>query len=552
MGIRVTAQSQSGLKFLEPAALPNLAAGSLLGLLPRFKTHRMKIDLVLPRGRHSWNLGEGWVESLQRAGYLGRVFRLDDQDPDSIVSLATKEEADMTILMGGDHHLEALHDTPQKRAAWNRSRVPRIAFCYESILDSRFARSLEKSGAAVEAFTHFVYCDEKDEAFFADRKAPALWLPQCVDHRRFLPGSGVRKPKVFFRGKNDLGLHYNQRQQLIERLKQSPAFTFVPDEMSDEALMAAYAEYACVINLPGNFFGYNVRTFEALAAGAVLFQYKLGDRPKTDALFTNQHLIPFNADDPESLVKKMEEVVENLGDYQKIADQGRELCLAEHTIDRRVAQIIDFVDSSYQTANRLHIGCGKNILPNYVNIDALPHDRRVVVQDASTLENLPEGRYESIYACHVLEHFAYAQIESVLAAWAKKLGPGGKLYLAVPDMRFLTLAYVLGAPTSRVWPPLFGGQEYPTNFHYVGFDRKTLTSLLKKVGFSRVSLFEPNKQPFARWDCSSWPLSLNLVAEKTPLDAHPKGELHFWWRQKRILMKRYGKGLRRFLKGQDQ
>jgi predicted SAM-dependent methyltransferase len=512
----------------------------------------MKIDLVLPRGRHSWNLGEGWVESLQRAGQLGRVFRLDQDDPDLIVSQASKEDADMIILMGGDHHLESLHDTPQKRAAWNCSRVPRVAFCYESILESRFPRSIEKSGAAVEAFTHFVYCDEKDGAFFDSRNATSLWLPQCVDHRRFLPGMGPRKPKVFFRGKNDLGLLYSQRHQLIERLKQSSAFVFVPDEMSDEALMAAYADYACVINLPGNFFGYNVRAFEAMAAGAVLFQYRLGDRPKTDSLFSDKHLIPFDAADTEALVKKMEEVVGNLGDYQKIAQQGRDLCLAEHTIDRRIQQITDFVDGSYRTAKRLHIGCGKNILPNYVNIDALPHDRRVVVQDASTLENLQEGSYRSIYACHVLEHFAYAQIGSVLLAWGKKLELGGKLYLAVPDMRFLTLAYVLGAPTSRVWPPLFGGQEYPTNFHYVGFDRKTLTSLLKKAGFSRVSLFEPNKQPFCRWDCSSWPLSLNLVAEKDPLAEHPKGNLHFWWRQKRILMKRYGKGLRRFLKGSDQ
>jgi hypothetical protein len=123
--------------------------------------------------------------------------------------------------------------------------------------------------------------------------------------------------------------------------------------------------------------------------------------------------------------------------------------------------------------------------------------------------------------------------------------------LAVPDMKFLALAYILWAPTSRIWQPLFGGQDYPTNFHYVGFDRKSLTALLREAGFSRVSLFEPTKQFFAHWDCSSWPLSLNLVAQKDPLDAHPKGEWHFRWRQKRILMKRYGKGLSRFLRNQD-
>ncbi|MFT3780476.1 MAG: glycosyltransferase [Nibricoccus sp.] len=479
---------------------------------------------------------------------LGRTFYLDRQDPATVLQQATQEEADMVILMGGDHHLEVLHDAAEKRDAWCKSRVPRVAFCYESILDSRFPRSLEKSSSAAQAFTHFVHCDEKDSAFFEQVGAPARWLPQCVDHLRFVPGNGTRIPKVFFRGKADKTLSYDIRARLIEKLRTCPSFVYIAEEVDDEALMRLYAEYACAINLPGNFFGYNVRTFEALAAGSVLFQHKVENRPKNEALFNQQHLFAFSENDPEQLLTKIDEVTRNLGDFRDMAVRGREACLAAHTIEHRIREVVDFVDRTYKSGSRLHIGCGKNILPHHVNIDAIQHDRRIVVQDAGELTDITDEKYETIYACHVLEHFPYSKIPSVLANWAKKLRPGGKLYVAVPDVRFLFLAYVLGTPLKRILPPLFGGQEYPTNFHYVGFDRKTLTEHLRNAGFAHVELFDARKFGFTRWDCSSWPLSLNLVAQKAPVEAPSQTKFGHFWLQKRILVKRYGKGLMRFIR----
>jgi hypothetical protein len=61
---------------------------------------------------------------------------------------------------------------------------------------------------------------------------------------------------------------------------------------------------------------------------------------------------------------------------------------------------------------------------------------------------------------------------------------------------------------------LFGGQEYPENFHYVAFDKRTLSDLMRKVGLVEITQFKAADLDFTRNDCSRWPLSLNLVGRR--------------------------------------
>lgn len=454
----------------------------------------MKVDIVIPRERHSWNLGEGWVQALERKGVLGRAFRLAQDGEAAVLEHAPREESDLIILMGGDHHLIELHNTERKRDLWQRSRVPKLAVCYESIIDSRFPGSFEKSVSATEAFTHFAYCDEKDETFFADRNASAFWLPQCVDHHRFVPCAGERRPQVFFRGKGDASWGYDLRPRLIERLKRCPAFVYIAEELSDEQLMRAFSEYACSINLPGNFFGYNVRTFEALAAGAILFQHRVPDRPRNEALFDDRHLIAYSADDMDALEKKMCEVTQNPGDYREMAERGREACLAAHTIDHRIEEVITFVDRSYKAGTRLHVGCGANVIPNHVNIDTASGDARVVVAELGRLDGIPDRSCETIYACDVLARLGSdASAGDALKAWAGKLRQDGRLYLSEPCSVFRW-----GGDRIR---QCMGGEAAGPQ-----------VEALRKSGLTVVQAFDPRTTGFARWDAGRrWP-RVNLVA----------------------------------------
>ncbi len=457
----------------------------------------MKIDIVMPQLRHSWNLGTGWVEALQRKGMLGRAFHLDQVDESTMYAHMRKESADMVLLMGGDHHLHRLHKKERKREQWNRLRVPRVAVCYESILDSKFPDSVEKSISATQAFTHFVYCDEKDSTFFEERGASAIWLPQCVDEKKFVPGEGFRKPQVFFRGKNDAKLNYSTRYRLLAQLATHPDFHYVQSEISDEALVAAYAEHACALNVVGNFCGYNVRTFEALAAGSILFQDRIPNRPRNEALFDERHMLYYSVDDPDALCTKITEVVANIGDYAEMARLGREACLAAHTIDHRIDQIVAFVDATYRSSKNLHLGCGSNMLPNFVNIDRTSSKDHVGTTNLEKLDDVEENSLERIYAPEALGRFTSEEAALVVRAWSRKLKPGGVLYVSVAKGEATWALSFLGKVLSRVCPSKFGK---PQDWNQTRFDREELNLILKHAGFVQLAPYDPRSLSFTRWE----------------------------------------------------
>ena len=176
----------------------------------------MKIDLILPPGRHSWNLDEGWAYTLKEMGLLGEARQARSDQVDETLEWIAHSSSNMIVLMGGDHHLHFLHDTPKKRQRWATLKMPTVCFCYESIQDSRFPGSKEKSESAVDTFSHFVYCDEKDSVFFESRGVASAWLQQCVDHKHFHPPRpGIpRQPLVFFRGKLDENFGYGLRREI--------------------------------------------------------------------------------------------------------------------------------------------------------------------------------------------------------------------------------------------------------------------------------------------------------------------------------------------------
>jgi predicted SAM-dependent methyltransferase len=505
----------------------------------------MRVNLILPPGRHSWNLGQGWAETLHTRGQLGKVIQATPENVAEVLALGQRPDADVILLMGGDHHLMFLHDTPAKRAVWQGCRAPTVCLCYESIIDTRFPGSVEKSRASRQAFSHFLVCDEKDQAFFEALGAPVEWMPQCVDPVLFHPGSERRRAQTFFRGKSDLGLHYEERAALIQQLSEEPGFRWFKEEVDDTTLASLYRQHFAALNPPGNFFGYNVRTFEALASGCLLLQSRVADRPRNNALLGPDCLIEFDPIRPEVLKQLIREVVVPSSEADWMIRRGREACLAAHTINHRLDQLRNFVERSWRQTRQLHVGCGGNLLPGFVNIDARATDPRVVVQDAGQLETIAEGQATRIYACHILEHFPRAQLPMVLSNWRRRLAPGGELLLSVPDFRYLSFFYLFGRRLSQVLPPLFGGQDYAGNFHHTAFDYRLLAAELRGAGFVSVETFDPYEYPFTAQDCSRWALSLNVRA------VAPGGPSPVWQPVRRSLKKlwltlrRYGQGLLR-------
>lgn len=173
---------------------------------------------------------------------------------------------------------------------------------------------------------------------------------------------------------------------------------------------------------------------------------------------------------------------------------------------------------------RLHLGCGAIDYPGFVNIDGIDYRHVHYVQSLKRLSRFRDASVSFIYSSHTLEHFPRSQTASILREWSRVLVSGGKLCVSVPDFDCILEIYHQHGDVNAILPPLFGGQDYPFNFHHTTFNKASLTLALKIAGFSQVDNWVPGSDaPHSLPDWSgrtinvngkAMPISLNLEAIK--------------------------------------
>jgi predicted SAM-dependent methyltransferase len=138
---------------------------------------------------------------------------------------------------------------------------------------------------------------------------------------------------------------------------------------------------------------------------------------------------------------------------------------------------------------KLHLGCGDKILDGFVNID-IREKKGVLIDDVAKLFSQKNNSISLIYACHVLEHFGRYEFQKVLKRWYSILIPGGILRLAVPDIEQACVYYLKYKNIEEVMGLFYGGQTYPSNYHYIGFDYKFLNNKLLETGFKSTRTWD--------------------------------------------------------------
>ena len=140
---------------------------------------------------------------------------------------------------------------------------------------------------------------------------------------------------------------------------------------------------------------------------------------------------------------------------------------------------------------KLHLGCGKLKLPNYVNID-ISSPLADMQLDIRNLKEFDDNTVNEIYVCHVLEHFKRREITTVLLEWNRILKKGGLLRISVPDFEKVVKMYNQTQDISNLLGFLNGGQKDDYDCHYCNFDIRILTTILKKVGFDNIQKYDIN------------------------------------------------------------
>ena len=175
---------------------------------------------------------------------------------------------------------------------------------------------------------------------------------------------------------------------------------------------------------------------------------------------------------------------------------------------------------------KLHLGCGSKHIDGFINIDARELPGVDEVDDVKALTKFTKDSVELIYASHILEHITRLEYTNVLSRWYDLLKTGGILRIAVPDIEKVFEHYNKNRDLRSLRGFLWGGQSYGFNYHYCGWDFKTLKEDLTSVGFKNIKIYDWRKTEHSHIDDFSqcylphmdkengMLMSLNIEAEK--------------------------------------
>lgn len=164
---------------------------------------------------------------------------------------------------------------------------------------------------------------------------------------------------------------------------------------------------------------------------------------------------------------------------------------------------------------RLNLGCGGDIRPGYVNVDFRQLTGVDQVVDLSVFPwPYQDSSVDEILMLDFLEHFPYRQTERILLECFRIMADDGTVVIQVPAGEQLARAFIgcgeyfcnscghdmllrKGGPNSHFCPKcqqtadeisaaamrrMYGGQDFPGNFHHVLFTRDSLEYACREAG----------------------------------------------------------------------
>lgn len=105
------------------------------------------------------------------------------------------------------------------------------------------------------------------------------------------------------------------------------------------------------------------------------------------------------------------------------------------------------------------------------------------VQASATDLPFGDGTVDAIWASHILEHLAVAEVPVALAEWLRVLRPGSRAIIRVPNFDYVAKYWLTGPDRGWAESMVFGHQANEGEFHKSAFTAGILRADLEAAGF---------------------------------------------------------------------
>lgn len=157
------------------------------------------------------------------------------------------------------------------------------------------------------------------------------------------------------------------------------------------------------------------------------------------------------------------------------------------------------------TELKLHLGCGKRIMPGWVNLDCFAAPGIDFECDFRDPLPFADGVATLIYTEHVLEHLEELDAMMLLRECHRVMRPGAKIRLGVPDLEIFIHAYInrdeaffkhasgIGSPMRPLDTParVINQMARMGGHHRFAWDFETLKSAFESAGFVQIKKGSP-------------------------------------------------------------
>lgn len=142
------------------------------------------------------------------------------------------------------------------------------------------------------------------------------------------------------------------------------------------------------------------------------------------------------------------------------------------------------------SVHRLNLGCGKDILDNYINGDLFDRHAQILF-DARKLP-FKDDSVGEVLASHLIEHFDFREAFVALEEWKRVLKPGGRLIVETPDFLSSCQAFITADEQERVrlYGHFFAMPWIEGQTHKFLYTETQLGWTLRQFGFQDVHRIE--------------------------------------------------------------